>query len=258
MMAFFSLPWALYTVGRGADAASLMADTGLIWATADARAEEHTPTEPMMRPFSSEPDDFHRFCTEDLAWSIKLQYVLCTTWREVPPADVIAALPSPDVLDSYMTQVCTASGRNERLRLGFTNLLLQAAEVCEKLDRHADALLYLTMALRVKANDPTTDMRPTTQALGLSVKGRVLAALGKQDEAEAAFEQAVDVSHRTGLRLFEMFALRDLKKYILDADGRAEEGVRRLKAVLSEMKGPPAELTKLLGSGLNAEAILRS
>ena len=157
-----------------------------------------------------------------------------------------------------MTQISTIPGRNERLRIGFGNLLLQAAEVCEKLDRPADALLYLEKALRVKANDPTTDMRSTTQALGHVVKGRVLAVLGKKDEAEAAFEAAVEVSHRTGLRLFEMFALRDLKKCVLDGDGRGEEGVRRLKAVLGEMKGPASELTKLLGGGLDAEGILRS
>ena len=59
-------------------------------------------------------------------------------------------------------------------------------------------------------------------------------------------------------QVLEMFARRDLKKHVLDADGRGEEGIRRLKAVLSEMKGPPAELTKLLGEGLDAEAILRS
>ena len=80
----------------------------------------------------------------------------------------------------------------------------------------------------------------------------------RKDEAEAAFEVTVEVSHRTGLRLLEMFALRDLKKCVLDGDGRGDEGVRRLKAVLREMKGPPAELTKLLGEGLDAEAILRS
>ena len=37
-----------------------------------------------------------------------------------------------------------------------------------------------------------------------------------------------------------------------DGDGRGDEGIRRLKAVLSELKGPPAELTKLLGEGLDA------
>ena len=66
-----------------------MTDIGITWATADDRAEEHTPPEPRMRPFSEEPEPFYGFCTEDLAWSIKLQYVLCTSWREVPPAEVL-------------------------------------------------------------------------------------------------------------------------------------------------------------------------
>ena len=66
------------------------------------------------------------------------------------------------------------------------------------------------------------------------------------------------MSHRTGLRLYEMLALRDLKKHILDADGRGDDGMQRLKVVLAEMKGPPAELTKLLGAGFDAEEILRS
>lgn len=66
------------------------------------------------------------------------------------------------------------------------------------------------------------------------------------------------MSHRTGLRLLEMFALRDLKKCILDGDGRGEEGTKRLTEVLKEMKGPAAELTALLGGRLDAGSILRS
>ena len=86
----------------------------------------------------------------------------------------------------------------------------------------------------------------------------MLASLGKKEQAEAALEEAVAISSKHGLWLFEMFALRDLKKCILDADGRGDEGTRRLKGVLQKMKGPPAELTTLLGGGLDAEAILRS
>ena len=106
--------------------------------------------------------------------------------------------------------------------------------------------------------DPTIDTRPTTITQGQALRGRVLAAQGKKAEAEAAFEEAVKTAHTCGLRLFEMFALRDLKKHILDGDGRGEEGLRRLRVVLQEMKGPAAELTKLLGDELDAEAILRS
>ena len=56
-----------------------------------------------------------------------------------------------------------------------------------------------------------------------------------------------------------MLALKDLKAHVLDTDGRSDEGVQRLKAVLKEMKGPASELTKLLGEeGLDADTIMRS
>ena len=100
---------------------------------------------------------------------------------------------------------------------------------------------------RLSKKDPFSDRRPTTQALGHSLRGRVLASQGEAAEAEAAFEEAAEAAHSKDLRLFEMFALRDLKKCVLDADGRGDEGTQRLKAVLQEMKGPPAKLTKLLG-----------
>lgn len=86
----------------------------------------------------------------------------------------------------------------------------------------------------------------------------MLAAQGKLSQAEEAFEEAIEVSRRTGLRLYEMFALRDLKKRILDGNGRGDESTKRLKGALKEMKGPPAELTRLLGGGLDAKETLRS
>ena len=167
----------------------------------------------------------------------------------------------------------------------YCELLLLAAEVCEKLERPADALLYLDRALRVDPHDPSTDMRPYTHAVGLALRGRMLTAIGKAEEAEAAFEESIEVSHRTGLRLLEMFALRDLlnahtssqpivhrstsaaasaapdhdaASSVDDAAAAAAAGImRRLQAVLKEMKGPTSELTRLLGSGLDAEEILR-
>ena len=137
-------------------------------------------------------------------------------------------------------------------------IALLAAQVCEKLERPDDALLHLQKAMRVDEKDIRTDMRPTTHAEGHSLRGRVLAARGKPAEAEAAFEEAVAMAHKHGLRLLEMLALRDLKRCVLDKDGRGAEGIPRLKAVLQDMKGPPTELTKLLGEGLDAEEILRS
>eukprot|EP01043_Picozoa_sp_COSAG02_P013690 COSAG02_NODE_552_length_20429_cov_28.014068_12_plen_630_part_00 len=252
--------YVLWILGRQEDAAKLMTEIGITWATADVRVDALAVTSHRVRERGTKVDDGGNTMTtaEEVAWTCKLSYVLCTSWREVPPADVVAALPSPDVLDSYVTGVTKNSRRSQPKSLFVHNLLLMAAEVCEKLERPDDALLYVAKAMRVDDNDPDTDVRPTTHARGHALRGRMLATHGKQEEAEAAFERSIEISHRTGLRLFEMFTLRDLKKHVLDNDGRGEEGIRRLKGVLKEMKGPPAELTKLLGGGLDAEAILRS
>ena len=250
------LPLALITLGRLDDAAQLMTETGATWATADALADAQQKRDNGLRKRGSTKAAW--WCVEGASWFVKLQYVLCTTWREVDPAEVIAALPSPDVLHGYVCPDSSNHDRHFQLRQGSGSLTLLAAQVCEKLEKPEDALRYVAKATRVDDADPTADMRPTTHAIGHALRGRILNSQGKTAEAEAAFEQAIEVSHRTGLRLYEMFALRDLKKHILDPDGRGDEGTRRLKAVLAEMKGPPAELTKLLGGDLDAEAILRS
>ena len=79
---------------------------------------------------------------------------------------------------------------------------------------------------------------------------------GNMDEAGVAFEASAATAASRGYWLLEALALCDLKKHILDADGRGDEGTQRLRTVLQKMKGPPAELTKLLGEGLDAEEIL--
>ena len=251
-------PWVLYTLGRVDDAAQMLTSFGATWTGADQRADEYASIEVQIRKRgSTERTALAHWCAEEVALSLKLQYALCTTWREVSSTDVIAALPSPEVLESF-SYVSNTAGRVGRSRVGFGSVLLLAAAVCEKHGQPADALLYLQKALRVDPSDPTTDLRPTTQGHGHALRGRLLATQGKIEEAEAAFEEAIEVSHRTGLRLLEMFAVRDLKKCVLDSNGRGDEGNRRLKAVLKEMKGPAAELTALLGGGLDADGILGS
>jgi tetratricopeptide (TPR) repeat protein len=256
-LAAFQIP-LFPLMGREAAGAQLLEALGLTWSSTDAWADAQQQDRFRARGSAGEVGTIHDFSAESWSWIVKLAYVLCTTWREVPPAEVIAALPSPEQLESYVQY--THTNRNY-----FTSLFLLAAQVCEKLEQPNDALLYAAKVLRY---DPTKgskdcrersdDCRPTTHAQANALRGRVLASLGKKDQAEAAFEEAVTISDKHGLWLLEMFALRDLHQCILDGSGRGDEGVRRLKAVMQKMKGPPAELTKLLGGGLDAEEILRS
>jgi tetratricopeptide (TPR) repeat protein len=263
LVASHCYPWVLRLLGRTQEAKSLMEQADLTWTSADASVDKYAESRDKNsfvvrnRGAKSGPSDVFDVTAEDWSWSIRLQYVLCSTWRECPPDDVIADLPSPDTLVSYVTNIASGPGYGSHHWAGVRNLLLLAAEVCEKLERPDDALLYVAKALNNDPKDPYSDRRPTTQALGHSLRGRVLASQGKAAEAEAAFELAVQAAHSKEMWLFEMLALRDLKVHVLDKDGRGEEGLRRLKVVLKEMKGAPAELTKLLGGGLDAEEILR-
>ena len=56
------------------------------------------------------------------------------------------------------------------------------------------------------------------------------------EQATEAFEAAIKEAQTAGWRLLELFALRDLKLSVLDKSGRGAESVRRLKAVLKQMK----------------------
>jgi tetratricopeptide (TPR) repeat protein len=265
------LPYALRTLGRSDEAASLLAELGHAWHSTDALVDSldagvGLPWGGGICPrggYRKEAEANVGWSAEDISWTIKLQQILCTCWQSQtgsgrgaaspsPSADEIAAaLPAVDELQAYITDCRLPLSLCWRGREGFCGLLLLAAEVCEQIGKPAEALAYIAPALR-----GDSDLRPTTHAQGHALRGRVLASMGTLDEAEAAFEQAVGISHRTGLRLYEIFSLRDLTTHVLDKRGQRAEGARRLKAVLAEMKGPPAELTRLLGGGLDAEQIL--
>ena len=253
------LPWTMYCLGRGADAAEIMTATGWVWSKIDAFVDIIAAEDSEVRGRgSTELSRQATWSAEQWSWTIRLAYVLCTSWREVPAAEIIAELPSPETLESYVTKV-GAQPTPSGYRLGFKSLPLMAALVCEKLEQHDDALAYAAVALR-HTTEPSasTDMRPTTLSQAHALRGRILASKGAKEEAERSFSAAIDCAHTNGLRLLEMYAIRDLKKCVLDSDERSSEGIQRLKAVLTEMEGPPAELTKLLGGGLDAEAILKS
>ena len=94
------------------------------------------------------------------------------------------------------------------------------------------------------------------------LKTRVLDKTGRGDEPSLGFGRPETVfGAREILSLWVHYTKKLLGPRIitfLRHESRAgDEGNQRLKAVLREMKGPPAELTKLLG-GLDADVILCS
>ena len=69
------------------------------------------------------------------------------------------------------------------------------------------------------------------------------------DEAETAFEAAVEVATACGNHFFAALALRDLCKHVLEAVGRGEEGKRRLEQVRTRAsRGLCAFVHRFLGA----------
>lgn len=89
------------------------------------------------------------------------------------------------------------------------NLFIVAAQVSEKLGRHQDAISYADGVFFSKERAGTE--LPCAQIIGHGIRGRSFAGLGRIVEAAAAFEAAAQLAGRWGYRLWEAFALRDLK-----------------------------------------------
>jgi tetratricopeptide (TPR) repeat protein len=141
-------------------------------------------------------------------------------------------------------------------RVGLSNLNHLAAEVCERYGWLEEALLHAERAVSFGACDPATDQRPTTRVMAHALRGRALAALGRLDEAEQAFEASIAVSTKCELWLTAAFAMRDLQAMVLKVraeDGThaaaqlAVEGARRLEATVARLMGSTDEITAMMG-----------
>jgi tetratricopeptide (TPR) repeat protein len=124
-----------------------------------------------------------------------------------------------------------------------------------KYNQPTQALEYLETALIDDTSNPKTDMRPITHVRGQSLRGRILAQQGQAEDAEAAFAKAVEVAHRTGMRLLEALALRDFRWFVLTPAGRSGEVADRLRVVLRAMEAPRDEIALLVGGELFEEVL---
>ena len=123
-----------------------------------------------------------------------------------------------------------------------------AVEVFESLGRYADGVIA------AQKDISEYPLIPTLQAQSHTALGRCLAKLGRLEEAEQAFNTAIDFAQRALLPFVEMLAHRDLIVHVLDGDGRRESQLAALGGAISSMVLPAAEYTSVLGAGLDAES----
>ena len=195
------------------------------------------------------------FSAEFYSWCLKCAYLLIAP--DTKASDQHLQLPSlEDISTMCVTQEHPVHGAFCPMHYctsGMMDLFLFVALLCEKLGRHSDAVAY--------AGGCFFDISkgggylPATQILAHSVRGRALAALGEQMDAARELEAAVEMAHQYSYRLWEAFALRDLKLLVLDQMGHGDHGSRRLGAVLRLLKGPAELLTPMM-KGLDAEELM--
>ena len=97
---------------------------------------------------------------------------------------------------------------------------------------------------------------PSVHARGNRIKGRCLAAQGKMNEAQAAFEAMASESAEVGWFMLEVLATRDMKVLVFDKDGRGDEGSARLKSAIHRLLGESIDRDKLAASSFVLDAIL--
>ena len=86
-------------------------------------------------------------------------------------------------------------------------------------------------------------------SLAHATRGRVLAVVeagGKVEEAEAAFEAAIEAADSYGGHFFAALALRDPCKHVLDGTSREQEGRQRLEVAASGLACSVAEIESIV------------
>lgn len=196
---------------------------------------------------------------EQWEWVVKLLWIMVAPDPGVSTEQVAAALPSIEEIVVYANAGLPHSYMHS-IGDWYINLFVAAAQVCEKLGLHEQALIYAEEAATNTDVTKAGTCVASTQCEGFRCKGRCLAAMGKTQAAEEALESALKTVAGLGYFLLEVLALRDLKVCVLDKDGRAEEGTTRLKASVLQLLGatPTAENVEALALALGPEVDLHS
>lgn len=193
----------------------------------------------------------HPNSTEILALMTKMLWIMTTPDPGVTVDEVVAVLPSVEDCVRH----ANAGFEHSFAHIGYDwylNLFVALAHGCEKLGLHDQALKYAEEAATNIDITEAGTIVPGTHCQGFRVKGRCLAAMGKPKEAEESFESALDRVAGCGFHLLETLALRDLKVFVLDKDGRSESGSMRLKASILQLLGasPTSEQVEALALAL--------
>ena len=148
---------------------------------------------------------------------------------EPPASKILAALPEPE--PAAMLGVLCSWGSLGNYHF---STVLVAMLAHERLGSTTSAMKCAAIILEADLTMGGTTSRQR-HSLAHATRGRILAAQGELDEAEAAFEAAIEAANSYGGHFFSALAMRDLCKHVLGGTTRSEEGTDRLGEMVAEL-----------------------
>ena len=151
-----------------------------------------------------------------------------------PSSAAVAALPEPQAVAQYGLNLLSVGNVME-----FVAGIVTMTPAMLAHERVGNAESALECAAIITEADPVTEGGSKCRLqhyFAHSCRGRALASQDKADEAEAAFEAALEVTAAYGWHFLTAIALRDLCKHVLDGAGRSEEGRKRLEEAVSRLE----------------------
>ena len=239
--------------GKATEFASVLADhVGTSWPEVEQRYDMMVAGSPWFAPRGQHrlAGTSYLLSGETQCWCIKLNLALCTAGESAVTKEQMQTIPSPHELSQYsrLAGHQIANGKESCITHCAISPHLLAAQALESYGMDDEALKFVNV---IHDLDPNLggDPKVTSHILAYCIKGRILARRGQAQAAAAAFEAAVAQSEELELWLLTVFALRDLKLFVLDHGEHGEHGARRLGLALRRLKDPADRFLNGMGAG---------
>ena len=187
----------------------------------------------MVRPRGEEPSEENAplfWVADDFVAHAKFLEILLDD--EAPPASALAKLPEPKVAAKLGMTLAFPSGSCMEF-IGAVSMVpaLLAHERLGSIDGALECAAIILDADRAEGGSKFSRIRSFAHAC----RGRILAAQGKMEAAESAFDAACESAESGQHHFLTAVWLRDLCKHVLDGAGRGEEGRKRVEEAVSRL-----------------------
>ena len=234
-------PQMLYMLGRTEDAADFMRRNKADWSNAKDTVRQMCERSPLFGSLAG-----GGFVEEaDFLVHIRMLWVLLGD-DEITAEQVLSELPPPEELAMLGVFPLASDPILHPAHFNGWTSLLWPALALEKVGAVEAALPYVEKALDVDGTQGGGS-HGIIRTLAHCCHGRLLASIGKMDEARAAFAAAEALATARAYWMLAALAVRDLTEHVLSPAGSLDEGRDQLAPLVKRLTGPGDALTTLLG-----------